>query len=560
MNLLYRIICFFTLVYFPADVFTQGVGERNVAHTAMVATEHARASEVGEQILRKGGNAVDAAVAVGFALAVVYPEAGNIGGGGFMVIRFPDGSATSIDYRETAPAYAHPDVYIDDNGVLQREWSLVGARAAGVPGSVAGLLIAWERYGSLPLADIINPSIKLADEGFILQTRDIRTINSYLPSLIEFPESKEIFIPDGIRYQTGDLFRQADLARTLERIRDHGRDGFYRGETADRIVDTMKKYDGWITYDDLENYRAIEREPLRSVYRGHEIITMGPPSSGGVALVQILQMLEHADLAGYNHGSTNYVHLITEVMKRAFADRNAYIGDPDFVDIPVDMLISPEYARDRFESIEPGKATGPGDIGVTTGEETETTHYSIIDEEGMAVSVTTTVNSLFGSKLTVGGAGFLLNNQMNDFALQPGIRDQFGLLASTANKIEPGKRMISSMIPTIVVRNDEPVLMLGARGRPRIISAVFQVITNIVDYGMSLETAVNTPFFHHQWQPDRLEYRSNTLSFRQRWRLRSMGHTPILRRLSGRIVAIAQSDNGLTGVSSLYTGGGIRGY
>ncbi len=560
MKLLYRIFCIFVLFYLSPNIYTQGVGEIGSTRDAMVASEHAVASEVGERTLRNGGNAVDAAVAVGFALAVVYPEAGNIGGGGFMVIRFPDGHATTIDYRETAPSYAHEDVYLDDDGTLRGEWSLVGARAAGVPGTVAGLLKAWEQYGNLPLAEIINPSIGLAREGFILQTRDIRTVNSYRQSLSRFPETKAIFFPGGKAFQAGDVFRQEDLARTLERIRDHGRDGFYTEETADLIVGTMRNHDGWITHSDLENYRAIEREPVRGVYRGHEIITIGPPSSGGVALVQMLQMLEHADLSGYRHGSTEYVHLFAEIMKRAFADRNTYIGDPDFVNIQLDMLISSDYNRERFESIILDHATDAEDVDVSAGEGTQTTHYSVIDDEGLAVSVTTTINSLFGSKLVVQGAGFLLNNEMNDFSLQAGVHDQFGLLASPANKIEPGKRMVSSMTPTIVVYNNEPVLILGARGGPRIISALFQIITNVVDFGMELDKAMAVPVFHHQWQPDRIEYLPNSLSFRQIWHLRNMGHTPVRRRISGRVVAIALYGDHLLGATTLYSGGGIKGY
>ncbi len=559
MYLRITIVPIFLIIYLSGGLLGQWLGEYGSARNAMVVSEHALASEAGIRILRNGGNAVDAAVAVGFALAVVYPEAGNIGGGGFMVIRFPDGTATTIDYREKAPALAHRDVYIDEDGDLQRNWSLLGARAAGVPGSVAGLLKAWEQYGRLPLADLLDPAIRLASDGFILKTNDLRVIYSSRRQLTRFEETAEIFFPGGRTYKAGDRFVQPDLAQTLERIRDQGKDGFYRGETADLIVETMQRHGGWITHDDLANYEAVEREPVRGIYRGHEIISMGPPSSGGVALIQMLQMLENADLSEYRHRSTEHIHLIAEVMKRAFADRNAYIGDPDFVDIPLEMLLSPEHNRAHYESIEPDRAAEV-DIIPITREGSETTHYSVVDDDGVAVSVTTTINSLFGSKLVVRGAGFFLNNEMNDFSLQPGVRDQFGLLASEPNKIEPGKRMVSSMTPTIVVYNNEPVLILGARGGPRIISAVFNVVTNVIDFGMQLDRAVGAPFYHHQWHPDRLEYLPNALSFGQLRELRRMGHAPSRRRIMGRVAAIARNGDYLNGATSLYSGGGIKGY
>lgn len=561
---MYRSLFAVVLLFFVMhDAVPQGVGETGRTRSAMVATEHARASNAGEQILRAGGNAVDAAVAVGFALAVVYPEAGNIGGGGFMVIRFPDGTATTIDYREKAPAYAHEDVYLDEDGNLRRDWSLAGARAAGVPGSVAGLLKAWEQYGSLPLEEILNPGIELARQGFELQTNDVRAFNSYRRHLSRFPETEAKFFPGGRAYRAGDIFVQEDLARTLERIRDNGRDGFYRGETADLIVETMNNHDGWITHSDLENYEAAEREPVRVMYRDHEIISMGPPSSGGVALAQMLLMLENVELHQYGPGSIEKIHLFAEVMKRAFAHRNAYIGDPDFVSIPFDTLLSPVYNRSLFESISMETATDVTVDGTdiyVDGEPTETTHYSVVDEAGTAVSVTTTINSFFGSKLVVEGAGFLLNNEMNDFSLQPGVPDQFGLAASHANRIEPGKRMVSAMTPTIVVHENEPVLVIGARGGPRIISSVFHAIPNIIDYNMHINDAIAGPVFHHQWSPDRLEYIHNSLSFPRVNRLRNLGHEMVRTRVFGRVVAIARHGDYLYGATSLYSGGGIKGY
>jgi gamma-glutamyltranspeptidase / glutathione hydrolase len=563
MKQFYPIVLPIVLGIISQPVSSQGVGEKGRTQYAMVASEHALGSEVGERILRQGGNAVDAAVGVGFALAVVFPEAGNIGGGGFMVIRFPDGAATSIDYREAAPGLAHEDIYVDEQGNLRTDWSLLGARAAGVPGSVAGLLKAWENYGSLPLSDILQPSIELARNGFIVQTKDIRTLNSARRSLSRFPETKGNFFPDGEAYSVGDVFIQEDLARTLERIRDHGHNGFYTGPTADLIVRTMEKYDGWITHGDLANYRAVERAPVHVSYRGREIITMGPPSSGGVALAQMLLMLENLDLNRYAHNSTERVHLVAEVMKRAFAHRNAYIGDPDFVSVPLDKLLSIDYNRTLFDSVSMEAATPITVEGTDIfihNESTETTHYGVIDESGMAVSVTTTINSFFGSKLVVQGAGFLLNNEMNDFSLQPGATDQFGLAASHANRIEGGKRMVSAMTPTIVVYQNEPVLIVGGRGGPRIISSVFHTVTSFIDYSLHINDSIAGPFFHHQWSPDRLEYVHNALSFREVRRLRSLGHNVMGRRIFGRIVAIARHGDYLYGASTLYSGGGIRGY
>ena len=556
------VVCTGLLFICFQEIYPQGTGETGRTAQAMVASEHAIASQVGERILLQGGNAVDAAVGVGFALAVVFPEAGNIGGGGFMVIRFPDGSSTGIDYRETAPASAHEDVYLDESGNLRREWSLVGARAAGVPGSVAGLLKAWEQYGKLPLAEILNPGIELARNGFILQTKDIRTFSSARRSLSRFPETSEIFFPGGQAFRKGDVFIQEDLARTLERIRDRGRDGFYTGETADLIVKTMRKHGGWITHGDLANYQAIEREPVRVMYRGREIITMGPPSSGGVALAQMLLMLDNVELGAYPNTSIERIHLIAEVMKRAFAHRNAYIGDPDVVPVPLDTLLSVAYNKTLFDSISMETAAqiqvDGTDISVHD-RSTETTHYSVIDVAGMAVSVTTTINSFFGSKLVVEDAGFLLNNEMNDFSLQPGVPDQFGLAASHANRIEPGKRMVSAMTPTIVAYGGEPVLIIGGRGGPRIISSVLHAVTNFIDYDMHVSDAIAGPVFHHQWLPDRLEYIHNTLSFREVSRLRSLGHTVMSRRVFGRVVAIARHGDYLYGATNLYSGGGIRG-
>jgi gamma-glutamyltranspeptidase / glutathione hydrolase len=521
-----------------------GVGEQGVARSAMVVSEHRLASDIGIGILRSGGNAIDAAVATGLALAVVYPEAGNLGGGGFMVIRFPDGTSTTIDYRETAPLNTHAHSYTDDEGVTHASWSLTGARAAGVPGTVAGLFHAWQKYGSVPFERLIDPAIRLAREGFELDSRDARTLNAFRRSLSLFGESMNVFFPDRKPHIAGDRLIQHDLANTLERIRENGHDGFYRGTTADLIVESMKRHNGWITQEDLLAYNAVERPALRAGYRGYEIVTMGLPSSGGAMLVQMLTGLSSYPVP--EHGSDAYYILYAELMKRAYEDRNKYLGDPDYVDIPMEKFLNPEALSERYST---DSQTGH-----------ETTHYSVIDEKGIAVSVTTTINSLFGSKLTVEGAGFLLNNEMNDFSLRPGFIDQFGIPGSEANKIEPGKRMLSSMTPTIVLKDGEPVFILGARGGPRIITTVFQVLTNYIDYKMDLGDAVGRPRIHHQWSPDLLEYFPGSLGPAQTIRLKRKGYTPVSRTVTGRVAAISIADGLLHGATTLYTGGGIRGY
>lgn len=490
------------------------------ARTAMVASQHELASQIGVDIMKKGGNAVDAAIAVGLALAVVYPEAGNIGGGGFMVIRKKDGSAFAIDYREMAPAAAHRDIFVDKDGnVIRGEGgSTRGYRAAGVPGTVAGFELAFKKHGSGKVTwdDLLEPSIKLAREGYILNYRLAGIMRAYASDLELYEDSKRIFLNNGKFFEAGDRHIQTDLANTLERIKQNGAKGFYEGRTAELIAGDMKANNGLMTLEDLKNYKAIERTPLRGTYRGHEIISMPPPSSGGIVLLQVLNMMEKYDVKEMGANSAEALHLYTEASRRAFADRAEYMADPDFADVPAAELIKKEYAQSRLTDFDPKKASTSKDTkfgSVAVKEGTETTHYTVVGPDGDVVSNTYTINDLFGAKVTAKGTGVLLNDEMDDFAARPGTPNLFGLVQGERNKVEPGKRPLSSMTPTIVMRKDgSPWFAVGARGGPRIISAVLQTVINVVDHSMDIQQAIAAPRVHHQWLPDELMFESNGLS------------------------------------------------
>ena len=482
------------------------------AHNGMVVSAEYDASQAGVEILQRGGNAVDAAVATGFALAVVHPAAGNVGGGGFMVIRFNDGRTTTFDYREKAPAAASRDMYLDESGEVVEGLSRRGHLASGVPGSPAGLLLAHERYGSMPLREVMAPAIRLASEGYRLSLADARSFNRNYSSFARFPGTAKYFTKGSpeLQYEEGELFVQKDLADVLRRIRDRGRDGFYRGKTAELIVAEMERGGGLITLEDLAAYEAVEREPVESTYRGHRIISMAPPSSGGVALAQLLNAVEPHDIGEMGYNSSTTVHLMGEAMRRVYADRAEWLGDPDYFDVPVEALIQKEYMQRRMATFDPERADSSADV--THGdpfayESTETTHYSVVDREGNAVSVTTTINGSYGSDVVVDGAGFFLNNEMDDFSAKPGVPNMFGLVGSEANAIGPGKRMLSSMTPTIVEDPEGRLFMvIGSPGGGRIITIVYQVILNVIDHGMNIQQAVSAGRVHHQWQPDVLEY------------------------------------------------------
>jgi gamma-glutamyltranspeptidase/glutathione hydrolase len=473
----------------------------------MVVSSDSLATQVGVEILKKGGNAVDAAVAVGFALAVTYPQAGNIGGGGFMVIRMANGETVTIDFREKAPMKASENMFLDGNGNFVPEKSQVGHLSVGVPGSVAGLLLALEKYGTMSRREVLEPAIELAEKGFIVNEGLANAFKNAFEHFKKFPSTMRYFSKNGQPYSAGDRLIQKDLAKVLKLIRDKGRDGFYKGKVADLIVEEMKRGGGLITYEDLENYQPVLRKPVVGNYRGYEIISMGPPSSGGVCLIELLNILENFDLKKYGFGSSYTIHYLVEAMKRVYADRAEYLGDPDFVQIPLDKLLSKEYAKELASEIDTFYATPSSRIirSVSpTSEGVHTTHYSVVDRWGNVVAVTTTINSYFGSMVAVDGAGFFLNNEMDDFSAKPGAPNQFGLLGSKANSIQPGKRMLSSMTPTIVLKNGKPFLVLGSPGGSTIITSVLQVILNVVDFGMNIQEAVDSPRIHHQWYPDQI--------------------------------------------------------
>ncbi|MEJ7622952.1 MAG: gamma-glutamyltransferase [Pyrinomonadaceae bacterium] len=482
------------------------------ARSAMVASQHELATRIGVDVMKRGGNAVDAAIAVGLALAVVYPEAGNIGGGGFMLIRKKNGETHAIDYREMAPAAATRDLFVNGKGELIRGegGSTVGYRASGVPGTLAGFDLAFKKYGSgrVRWADLVRPSRLVAQNGYMLSHRLAELFKSYKDTLSKYPESNRIFLNNGQFYEEGDVFRQPDLARTLGRIERLGAREFYTGVTARMIADDMKVNGGLITLDDLKNYVAKERMPLRGSYRGFEIITMPPPSSGGVVMLGVLNMLEAYDIRAMQSNSAAKYHVLGESMRRAFADRAEYMGDPDFSILPVATLIDKKYAERRRSSINLKKATPSKDIGagkVAAGESMDTTHYTVVDSEGTTVSNTYTINDLYGSRVTAKGTGVLLNDEMDDFAAQPGKANLFGLIQGERNAVQPGKRPLSSMTPTIVLRKDGSVwFALGARGGPRIISAVLQSIIAVIDHDMNIQEALDAPRVHHQWMPDEL--------------------------------------------------------
>ncbi len=478
----------------------------------MVASQHELASRIGVDILRKGGNAIDAAIAVGFALAVVYPEAGNIGGGGFMLIRKPDGTATAIDYRETAPKSATRDMYIGRDGELIKGEgsSTLGYLASATPGTVAGFELAFKKYGSgkVRWQDLVEPARALAHGGHRLTYDLARKLNAHRTGLAAYADSNRIFLRGGKYFNEGDMFVQTELGRTLGRIATRGASDFYSGETAKLIVADMKAGGGLITLDDLKNYKPVERAPIRGHYRGHEILSMPPPSSGGIVMLEVLNMLEGHDLGSLGYNSAAKYHLLAETMRRAFADRAEFMADPDFVTVPVAKLLDKQYAKMRSATIDPlkassSKAVGHGEIKISEG--MDTTHYTVADAAGTIVSNTYTINDLYGSKVTIKGTGILMNNIMDDFAARPGVPNLFGLLQGERNKIEPLKRPLSSMTPTIVMKKDgTPWFALGARGGPRIISAVLQSVINVIDHGMNLQQAIDAPRVHHQWLPDEL--------------------------------------------------------
>lgn len=537
-----------------------------IARHGMVVGPEQLAAEVGAKILQQGGNAVDAAVATGFALAVTYPRAGNLAGGGFMLIHLAgDNRQTLIDYRESAPDAASRDMFLDAKGEVDRKREYFSLQSAGVPGTVAGMLYALEKYGTLSREQVLAPAIALAAEGFPVSFALSFEIDASAQRLQQNPAAKRLFFkPDGTAYAIGDTWQQPDLAWTLGQISSKGVDGFYQGEVAQRITDEMESGGGLITAQDLAGYRVIEREPVRGTYRGYEIVSTPPPSSGGVHILQILNILEGYDLQTMGHNSADYLHHLTESMKLAYADRSLYLADPDFVDVPVEQLIDKDYAARQRARIDSQRAT-PAEMiapGRLLGDEsTETTHYSVADRFGNVVSNTYTLNFSFGSSIAVPGTGMLLNNEMADFASSPGAANAFGLVQSEANKIEPGKRPLSSMSPTIVMQNGKPWLVTGSPGGSVIITTVLQMALNAMEFDMNVATAAAEPRIHHQWMPDvlRMEEGFSPDTIRL---LKTMGqNVDIAGRTTGRTNSIMLEGGWLYGASDTRRPGGwVAGY
>ena len=516
---------------FPTNRVTTTSGAKG-----MVSTTDRVASEIGAEIIRRGGNAVDAAIATHFALASINPEAGNIGGGGFMIIRMADGRTAALDFREKAPLAATRDMYLDANG-KPTDRSVVGHLAAGVPGSVAGMWAAHRRFGSLPWRELVQPAVNLA-EGVVVHDRLATSLREHEAHLRKYAATAKTFLIDGRAPRVGERLIQHDLAETMRRIAANGQDGFYRGRTAALIEAEMKRGGGVITRDDLAGYEAIWRDPITFQYRDQTVISMPPPSSGGATLAEILNILEGYDLRRLGYLSADHVHLWTEAVKRAYADRNAYLGDPDFVSQPTKQMISDAYASQRRADIHMDRDTPSADVrpglgavavsqsAATRREGSNTTHYSIVDAAGNAVSVTTTINSLYGNLVTVEGAGFLLNNEMDDFTTKPGAPNQFGLVQGEPNAIQPGKRMLSSMTPLILLGPDGKVrLVTGTPGGATIVTTMAQIVSDIVDFGMDIASASGAPRLHHQHLPDVLSFEHAGLTDAVQARLRSRGHT-----------------------------------
>lgn len=524
----------------PKDLFNLFVEDPNAStfysdrkgvfgKNGIVASAHEEASKAGLEILQAGGNAIDAAIATHYALAVVFPFAGNLGGGGFAVVREHNGNHHSIDFREKAPLAAHRDMYLDKNGNVIEGLSLKGHLASGVPGSVDGTVELHKKLGKLPWNKILAPAIRLAEQGVILTEREARGLNNYKKTFIEVngPNLQYFIKPDGAEWQKGDLLVQKDLAECLKRIRDNGREGFYSGKTADLLVAEMKKGGGIITHEDLKQYKSAWRKPLIGQYRGHKVISMAPSSSGGVALIQMLKLVEQYPLQEWGWNSPKTTQVMIEAERRVYADRARWMGDTDFIDIPLEELMSDSYLKERWKDFNPEAASRSSDIraGDIPGYESmETTHFSVVDKEGNAVSLTTTINGAYGSKVIVEGGGFLMNNEMDDFSIKAGVPNMFGLIGNKANEIAPGKRMLSCMTPTIIEKNGKLFMVVGTPGGSTIMTSIFQTILNVIDHKMTMQQSVNAHRFHHQWLPDRTVFEKGAFSEQTLAELRKKGY------------------------------------
>lgn len=529
-----------------------------IGEKAMVSSVHQLASEVGRDILMKGGNAFDAAVAVQFALAVVYPEAGNIGGGGFAVIRTSDGRVDALDFREKAPLAAKETMYQDDEGEVITDLSRIGHLAAGVPGSVDGMVQLHDKYGSIDWASLVQPSVDLAENGYVAEERGAANFMRMQEAFAKYNGEDSYLVRE---WQANDTVIHPGLAGTMALIRDNGRAGFYEGETARLILAEMQEGNGLITQADLDGYNAKWRQPVVGDYKGHKIISMPPPSSGGVALLQLLQGSAKYDFTSMGHNSPETLHTMVELSRRVYADRATYLGDPDYYEVPVDMLLREDYNSDRFSSIKPDQKTPSSEIKegkVDIIESIETTHFSVVDEMGNAVSITTTLNSYYGNKVLVDGAGFFLNNEMDDFSAKPGVPNQFGLIGNAANAIMPEKRMLSSMTPTIVEKDGELLMVVGTPGGSTIITAVYQTIINVIDHGMTMQEAVNAKKYHHQWLPDVVMLEKDAFDQETINGLEKLGHEIVERGQIGKMDCILVTEDGkLEGASDYTRNGGV---
>ena len=518
----------------------------------MVSSAHPIASKVGIDILKNGGNAFDAAIGVHFALSVVYPNAGNIGGGGFAVYRLNDGEVGSLDFREKAPMKSYRDMYLsnlEDESIVDDKKSKIGHLASGVPGSVDGMVKIHEKFGSIDWKLLLQPSIDLAKNGFNITLKQSNSLNKVMMVFDSINNSKVSFVKD-IEWEENDVLIQEDLSKTLERIRDKKRDGFYSGITADYIINEMNSGNGIISYEDLNNYSSIWRKPIVGEYKNHKIISMGPPSSGGIALLQLLYGAEKLDVGSYEHNSLSYINTIAEIESRVYADRATYLGDPDFYDVPIVELVDKNYLDNRFNIIDPSIKTPSNQVkegNIQLNESDETTHFSIVDKDGNAVSLTTTINGAYGSKVVVDNAGFILNNEMDDFSVKPGYPNMFGLIGGEANSIEPNKRMLSSMTPTIIEKDNNLYMVLGTPGGSTIITSVFQTILNVIDFNMGMQEAVDAKKFHHQWLPDFLIVEKNTLNSDLKNNLLKIGHKINERSSLGRMDCILIENGVLEG-------------
>ena len=531
------------------------------APTGMVVSANASSSAIGVDVMKRGGNAIDAAIAVAFSLAVTHPTAGNIGGGGFLIHQDAGGAATAYDFRETAPAASHPEMFMVD-GEYRSELHHLSHLSVGVPGTVAGLYMAWQDNGSLPWKELLAPAIRQARDGIVVTDGLARSLKRVLPRMEKYPASIKKFSDDGAPMAAGRLWRQPELAAALQRIAEQGPDGFYKGETADLIVAEMQRGGGIITHEDLAGYKPLRRSPIRGTYRGYEILSMPPPSSGGVTLIQMLNILEGFDIAATGFGSADTLHLMVEAMRRAYADRARHLGDPDFVEMPLDRLASKAYADEQRKSIRDFIASGSSPDSFTwPAESMETTHFSVIDARRNAVSLTYTLEYGYGSGIVVPGAGFLLNNEMGDFNAGPGLTDATGLIGTPANLAAPGKRMLSSMTPTILNKDGDVFMVTGTPGGRTIINTVLQTILNVVDHDASAQTAVDLGRVHHQWLPDTIYYERLAFSLDTIENLEDRGHS--FKRVNNLGVAevIVVREDGLEGgVDRRQADGGAAGY